>query len=54
MTKREHPTDRTESPPRAARVRRWVLGHDDSWLFFAPYIVPAVGLSAVICLCFPD
>ncbi len=50
MTKSEHPADRTDSPQLTARLHRWVIDHDDSWLFFVPYIVLAVVLSAVISL----
>jgi hypothetical protein len=36
--------------PRSSVLHRWVLAHDDSWLFIAPYIGLAVLLSLMISL----
>lgn len=35
---------------RGERLRQWVINHDDSWLFFVPYIGLAVILSIAISL----
>lgn len=44
-------TDTVQQQPRelpAGPLRRWILSHDESWLFIVPYIGLAVVLSIVI------